>query len=889
MAYSFYGGKQGPSYKIVAHYDSIYDMVIAFQEGGDYNTVGYGEYVIIDTICNNSQYSNPENGIIYRRGLNYIQNFDPNGKVLGTIDGIQLKTVAKEAVVDGNKIYYDITYDQDNNPIYTFNEQRFRETFATFVQNPGGGAQYVGQIVGPQGSSPQLNITTWEDLMEKMESSDAASLHKDSVQQIAHPAARFYKDYQQYQQYFPEEYDKNSVIENDIKDNEGNTVVKGIQDNINYAYLDILDAYGNIVGSYVAFDIPSPVFSYYAESIPPYEGWDSEDEKTHYATWNEENHRWEYANLISEDDISKNHPYYWQYNIKVPEGIHGQDIDSVGLNLPDSNYEKPLGEDVDSNETNHYYQFYYNLRNYNGEGKGQAQEDISLNYVPDGFLNSIYSIEDDIINPNLERRQPNQNYNIDDMVYAPGLPTEKMLDDEGILHILDLCLKATTSGQTGSKENLDVGMLAKLNSGSQFQDGDIIWEVVPTTARPLSLIQVYYTHKLNENDPNGGHTDIEIRSLEGIAQDPDDGTIYVKYSNINNLFSIGQIQSIESIEHVKTVTIPGETTPRVINRLCIHFNTYNRDVNGEIVKDNSFKIDPVTKEIIGFPTTDDNGKKIQYIDEQIKFIDRLDVDPNTQEIIVVYSDETTQSLGTHREIKKIELKNNNYLGDTQQFIAEYNTHLQNPNTDINDVDELSDSINTIVAIRQYGDNVIVLYSDPTFRKNLDSKVRVPLYYEYDENSRRFYISNCSYSLYDKNNILYNGDDPSITNVLYWYNIGTIYKSNHIYGNFDSLQQLKTEFPNGFVEEGEDLKDSAFAGWVATVIDSNVVTLYAYDYNAQDWYSLGSTNLSTVDPETALIVRYPQTNNTNLPEAPDNLNANGYWFVLSKRDELGASS
>ena len=155
-------------------------------------------------------------------------------------------------------------------------------------------------------------------------------------------------------------------------------------------------------------------------------------------------------------------------DIKVPEGIHGQDIDSVGLNLPDDSYEKPLGEDVDSNETNHYYQFYYNLRNYNGEGKGQAQEDISLNYVPDGFLNSIYSIEDDIINPNLERRQPNQNYNIDDMVYAPGLPTEKVLDDEGVLHILDLCLKATTSGQTSSKENLDVGMLAKLNSGSQF-------------------------------------------------------------------------------------------------------------------------------------------------------------------------------------------------------------------------------------------------------------------------------------------------------------------------------------------------------------------------------------------------------------------------------------
>jgi hypothetical protein len=53
-------------------------MVELFQQGGSYNTVNYGEYVVIDTIVNDNHYGNPENGIIYRRGLNYTEIFNPN-------------------------------------------------------------------------------------------------------------------------------------------------------------------------------------------------------------------------------------------------------------------------------------------------------------------------------------------------------------------------------------------------------------------------------------------------------------------------------------------------------------------------------------------------------------------------------------------------------------------------------------------------------------------------------------------------------------------------------------------------------------------------------------------------------------------------------------------
>ena len=75
--YSFYGGKQGRTYKITGHFDSIYDMVQAFQNGGSYTDVNYDEYVIIDTILRKNEKNNAENGILYRRGYDFSQEFNP--------------------------------------------------------------------------------------------------------------------------------------------------------------------------------------------------------------------------------------------------------------------------------------------------------------------------------------------------------------------------------------------------------------------------------------------------------------------------------------------------------------------------------------------------------------------------------------------------------------------------------------------------------------------------------------------------------------------------------------------------------------------------------------------------------------------------------------------
>ena len=67
---SFYGGRRGASFVIVKKYNSIKEMVDLFKQGGNYKTVNYDEYVLIDTVSKNDA----DNGKIYRRGYEYTNN-----------------------------------------------------------------------------------------------------------------------------------------------------------------------------------------------------------------------------------------------------------------------------------------------------------------------------------------------------------------------------------------------------------------------------------------------------------------------------------------------------------------------------------------------------------------------------------------------------------------------------------------------------------------------------------------------------------------------------------------------------------------------------------------------------------------------------------------------
>ena len=133
--YSFYGGRPGNSFIIIKSFDTVSDMVAAFQNGPNYTDGHYDEYVIINTIDKNSA----DNGKIYRRGYDF-QNAEGGAEYIGTIVGpsgnapmVQMTT---EADVQQKKQQYN------NNPAYT---QRFNQGSDTLTNH--------GLVPGKQGDT----------------------------------------------------------------------------------------------------------------------------------------------------------------------------------------------------------------------------------------------------------------------------------------------------------------------------------------------------------------------------------------------------------------------------------------------------------------------------------------------------------------------------------------------------------------------------------------------------------------------------------------------------------------------------------------------------------------------------------------------------------------
>lgn len=210
-------------------------MVQCFEQGGDTtNEVNYGEYVIIDTPDKN----NPNNGKVYRRGM----NFDYNA-----------------------------------------------------TTNPLAGAEYIGQIVGPQGETPELDFDHYEDIINA-----GGAYHLGEYDEV-----------------------NEDLVPGSYIDESG---VRQFNDKIKYVYTTIKDEFGNIKGCVVGFKLPTLVQDFEAQSMKPYEQRVINPETGEYYNYD----------LISEDlteyiDNKWKHPFYQKWQIKIPHGYHG--INSTNIEI----------------------------------------------------------------------------------------------------------------------------------------------------------------------------------------------------------------------------------------------------------------------------------------------------------------------------------------------------------------------------------------------------------------------------------------------------------------------------------------------------------------------------------------------------------------------------
>ena len=272
---SFYGGQPGISFIIVESYNSVKEMLDAFKQGGAYEKVKYGEYVIIDTIVNNNDKNSLENGLIYCRGFDYQESY------------------TKVPNID------DYREGEFNN----VNKNKYELAMRKYFKKPGAGAVYVGQIVGPQGETPRVEV-----LSEKYI--------------ISH---------------YTDEFKGSGTLD----------IVSGkTQNKITYAYCNIRDELDNIVGCVIGITIPYHVIEIHGESVSPYD--------SSVGTYNSSQDEWSYANLINkEQGNTDDRPFYSLWQLKVPKGIHGIDLSTIGIDKADQ-------------------QYYYETRNYNASKEGKV-------------------------------------------------------------------------------------------------------------------------------------------------------------------------------------------------------------------------------------------------------------------------------------------------------------------------------------------------------------------------------------------------------------------------------------------------------------------------------------------------------------------------------------
>lgn len=231
-------------------------MVQAFEKGGAYNIVNYDEYVIIDTPNKNDK----DNGKIYRRGYNYVN--DPNNL---------------------------------------------------------GGAEYIGQIVGPAGMAPQVEMKTIDEVTDLLVKDGLVAT--EDTETIMRGKNEFTKvndkgEEEAYYRTTGGTYEPNTnLLPGKYWDEDGN---EQFNDEIEWLLCSVRDQDSHETTVHLGFKIPYMVTEYTARTVNPYY------HRTDIAETGEATEVFDNDKLIVRtDDPADLHPYFQRWHISVPKGIKG--------------------------------------------------------------------------------------------------------------------------------------------------------------------------------------------------------------------------------------------------------------------------------------------------------------------------------------------------------------------------------------------------------------------------------------------------------------------------------------------------------------------------------------------------------------------------------------
>ena len=263
--------------------------------------------------------------------------------------------------------------DKDNGKIY----RRGYE-----YNNDMGGAIYVGQIVGPAGMAPHVEMTTIEAVNE-LASEENLSLTDINGEFL-------------YRKTEGEYAPTDNLIPGQYYDENGDAQYN---DTIQYAACSVRDANSHITTVYLGFIIPYPVMEYTAESVSPYyhrtdavnqemENWDETGDTTDF-----DNDKL----AVREDDLE--HPFYSRWHFSIPKGKKGESLNNFRVTTveEEDDYELTLQDydgmedDRNTTEVNKRQILVYDYYNYDRDAGGDP---VTL-YLGDYNMIESFRIDDD--------------------------------------------------------------------------------------------------------------------------------------------------------------------------------------------------------------------------------------------------------------------------------------------------------------------------------------------------------------------------------------------------------------------------------------------------------------------------------------------------------------
>ena len=465
---SFYGGKQGRTYHIVARYNSVQQMVTQFQRGGDYTEVNYGQYVIIDTIGEEGGRSNPQNGLLFRRGFNYNQVLNSNEPQLSS---------------------YQISGTQQ------YDYEAFQSAWFEWVQNAGGGAEYIGQIVGPKGQPGTIEPISWREYNEYLNDPE----YPEEGYQIISPKVVTNIE---------------GSLGRDINE-QGQTIYN---DTIQVATFMVMDRYGNITESFIAFDIPITIFDFSVTQGNAYEP-PKIDRLNPISTYSDEN-----DNIISEY-----HNFSYDYQLTIPGGKKGDSLLQLKVQ---SNKNGAISDLLNDNTDNQYLT--YKIRSYNNYEDGddlhppvnnkstgwfpyKIIKTISENKRTRNYINKItiptigdiYEITENELYAVCIKIEDSENYVFPTEITSSSIPGTVVSNNSSSWYIMDL-------SPASSKLTVNYTYEDQNNPASNFSTRFIDYLYSDAYGN------IYVVYSTDETDQNQGHKIGSFNSIKSVQQDSND-------------------------------------------------------------------------------------------------------------------------------------------------------------------------------------------------------------------------------------------------------------------------------------------------------------------------------------------------------------------------------